>query len=143
MLIKQISVFVENQRGRLSEIMGVLSKNHVDLRAVSLADTSDFGILRMIVPNPDQTVEMLQVNGVTASTTEVIAAELEDHPGALHMVLEVLSKTDISVEYIYAFITRKDKNAYVILRVEDNQRASEALISAGINLLSPDEVYGL
>lgn len=143
MQIHQISVFVENKKGRLSEVMGIIAEGNIDIRALSLADTSDFGILRMIVDNPDKTIAAFREHGVMASITEVIAAELDDHPGALNNVLNVLAKVDISVEYIYAFITRKDQDAYVILRVEDNTAAAAALQEAGIRLLSPDEVYSI
>ena len=143
MLIHQISVFVENKQGRLREVMDVIAGAGIDIRALSLADTSDFGILRMIVDDPGKAAALFRENGIMASVTEVIAAELDDKPGALAHVLSVLAGVDISVEYIYAFITRRDQNAYVILRVEDNEAAAGALTKANISLLSPDEIYSI
>ena len=143
MVIHQISVFVENRHGRLSEILGVLADANIDLRAVSIADTTDFGILRMILTDPDRAIELFRQKGITASRTEVLAAELRDVPGSLHKVLLILGEAGISVEYVYAFITRKDQDAYVILRVEDNAQAAQVLTAAGIKLLNPGEVYGI
>ena len=103
MLIDQISVFVANQPGRLTEITGILSSADIDIRALSVADTSDFGILRLIVNDPAKTVSLLRANGITAKLTKVIAARLDDTPGALHSVLKSLTAAGIPVEYAYAF----------------------------------------
>lgn len=143
MLIHQISVFVENRAGRLADITGVLAENNIDIRALSIADTTDFGILRLIVSQPEKAVEVLKAAGITVSKTEVIAVRLSDEPGALHKILSALRSEDIVVEYVYAFITRKDADACVILRVEDNARAAEALKCAGEMLLTGAEIYGL
>ena len=143
MVIEQVSVFVENKKGALSDILGILAEAGVDLRAISIADTSDFGILRMIVADPDGTLEMFKAKGVTASKTAVTGCKLPDEPGALHKVLKTLCDAGVSVEYIYAFITRRDEDAYVILRVEDNIFAQYVLEKAGHVIMSPDDISGL
>ena len=143
MLIQQISVFVENKQGRLREVTNVLGAAGIDIRALSIADTSDFGILRMIVDKPEKAVALFKENRIMASITEVIGAGLDDKPGALSHVLDVLAGVGISVEYIDAFITRSARDAYVILRVEDNETAAEALTKAGIRLLEANEVCGI
>ncbi|MCL2082293.1 MAG: hypothetical protein FWH04_03530 [Oscillospiraceae bacterium] len=143
MLIDQVSVFVRNSPGQLETVMSVLEGGGIDIRALSLADTSDFGILRIIVNNPGEALDVLQKNGVMAKITEVIAVKLDDKPGGLQRVLSVLSGKGISVEYIYAFITRKDQDACVIMRVENNADAVVALKGASIALLPPEDIYGL
>jgi hypothetical protein len=141
MLIDQLSVFVANRHGRLSEITEILAEANIDIRALSLADTTDFGILRLIVNNPSYAEERLKANGLTVRLTKVIAAKLDDVPGALSKVLRVLTKADISVEYAYAFITPKNADACVILRVEDNEKAIDVLTENGVKLSSPSEIY--
>jgi hypothetical protein len=143
MLIHQISVFVENQTGRLSDITGVLAKHSIDIRALSIADTTDFGILRLIVNQPEKAVDALKAEGITVSKTEVVAVRLRDEPGSLHEILETLRRQDIVVEYAYAFITRQDADACVILRVEDNAKAVEALQAKGETLLTGADLYGM
>lgn len=143
MTIYQISVFVENRVGRLSEITGVLAKEGLDIRAMSIADTSDFGILRLIVDQPDKAVKVLREAGITVSKTEVIAVRLRDEPGGLHEILMQLGEYGITVEYVYAFITRKSEDAYVILRVEDNDRAVQILKENGFETLRDEDVYGI
>lgn len=143
MLISQISVFVENKSGKLSKITGLLSDAKIDIRALSIADTTDFGILRIIVNDPEKAEKVLKENGLTVNKTKVIAVELDDKPGSLHRVLQTLSDSGIGVEYAYAFITRKNDNAYVILRVEESLSAIEILKKAGIKLLQASEVYSI
>jgi len=143
MNIKQISVFVENRPGRLAEITRFLGDNQVDIRALSIADTKDFGILRLIVDEPDKTVQLLKDNGYMVSITHVIAVAMTDEPGSLANVMEILYKNAISVEYMYAFITRNKENAYVIVRVGDNLKAVDILLKNGIQLAKPEDVYAL
>jgi hypothetical protein len=143
MVIDQISVFVENKQGALRDILRILTDGKIDLRAISIADTSDFGILRMIVSDPDDVLRLLQNKGVTASKTQVTGCKLPDQPGALYTVLSTLDDAGISVEYVYAFITRNAENAYVILRVEDNAAAQKTLLAAGHALIDPNEIYSL
>ena len=135
MIISQISVFIENKKGRLHEITDLLAEKKVDIRALSLADTADFGILRLIVNNPELAMKTLLDEGVTVSKTQVIGVKLNDEPGALAKVLDILSEGDIAVEYAYAFITHTKNDACVVLRVEDNDRATQALKQAGISFI--------
>ena len=111
MSVKQISIFVENQPGRLAEITGILGNNHVDIRAMSIADTTDFGILRIVVDNPKKAYEALKEANFTVSLTDVIAIGIEDQPGGLAKAMQVLEADEISVEYMYAFISRNGRNA--------------------------------
>jgi len=143
MLVKQISIFLENRVGRLQEVTGVLADADINIRALSLADTSDFGILRLIVDRPDEAQKALQDGGFTVKENEVIAAEVEDRPGGLAKVLGAFSRAAISLEYMYAFVERKADNAVMIFRVENNARAIKSLQDAGVSLLADSEVYGL
>jgi hypothetical protein len=143
MHVKQISIFLENRVGRLQEVAEVLTKNEINIRALSLADTSDFGILRLIVNKPDEATEILRGSGFTVRGNDVIAAEVEDRPGGLARLLGLFSSNDISVEYMYAFVERMTDNAVMIFRVESIPRAIEALKDAGIALLSNEDVCGL
>lgn len=143
MLIEQISVFVENKLGRLAEITDVLYKEGIDIRALSIADTRDFGILRLIVNNPAAAERALKADGATVSLTKVIGIGIPDEPGGLAHVMQALNSNKISVEYMYAFLSKTDDIAYVILRVEDNERAIEVLQEKGIKVLQKDEVYDM
>lgn len=143
MNIKQISVFVENKPGRLARITRFLGDNKVDIRAMSIADTRDFGILRLIVDDPEKTVDMLKKEGYTVSITKVIAVALNDKPGGLADIMEILYQNAISVEYMYAFITRTKDNAYVILRVEDNVKAIDILTKNEVKMAKSEEIYSL
>ena len=139
MLIKQLSVFVENQPGKLAEITGILAEKKVDIRALSIADTTHFGILRLIVSNPEQAEDALKEQGYTVSLTDVIGVGVEDRPGGLAEALAVLNEKGIAVEYMYAFVSKAEKTAYVILRVEDNDHALRVLKENNVTVLS--EVY--
>lgn len=141
MAISQISVFVENRPGRLADITAVLAKNSIDIRALSVADTSDYGILRLIVNDPKSAVEALRSEGMTTSATQVLGIIIPDEPGGLARAIKVLSDAQISVEYAYAFITPSVGNAYVIIRVEDNDKASKILKGAGIELIEQDDIF--
>ena len=143
MFIHQISVFVENKSGALSGITGALAEAGIDIRALSIADTTDFGILRLIAGDPDRAFAVLREAGFTVSRTEVIGVRMDDKAGALHNVLELLNRADIALEYVYAFLTRKSGSAYVILRVKDNAKAAAALEAGGVELLEASEVYGI
>ena len=143
MIIKQISVFVENKAGRLAEITTLLAEAGVDIRALSVADTNDFGILRLIVNDPDKAEEMLKEHGYTVALTKVLATGIHDQPGGLAAPMKTLFEHHISVEYMYAFISKSVDTAYVILRVEDNERAAQVLQESGVKLVPEDEVYGM
>ena len=141
MAISQISVFVENRPGRLADITAVLAKNNIDIRALSVADTSDYGILRLIVNDPKSAVEALRSEGMTASATQVLGIIIPDEPADLRALSRCFHDAQISVEYAYAFITPSVGNAYVIIRVEDNDKASEILKGAGIELIEQDDIF--
>ncbi len=141
MAISQISVFVENRPGRLADITAVLAENGIDIRALSIADTSDYGILRLIVNNPDDAVLVLKKEGMTASATQVLGIAIPDEPGGFAKAIRVLADADISVEYAYAFITPNIGKAYVIIRVENNEKAAATLTRAGIELIDQAEIF--
>lgn len=142
MLIKQLSIFVENKSGRLAEITAIMAQAGVDIRALSIADTTDFGILRIIVDKPDIAAEALKNAGLTVSLTNVIAIGIEDRPGGFAKAMKALNDARISVEYMYAFISRDQGRACVLLRVENNEAAIEVLQNTpDVELLSEDKIY--
>lgn len=143
MFIKQLSIFVENKPGRLAEITSVLEKNNIDIRALSIADTKDFGILRLIVNNPDVAESALKEAGYTVSLTQVIAIGISDKPGGLAKTMSVLYSNHISVEYMYAFLSKSDDTAFVILRVENNEKAIEVLQNNGLQILESSSIYSM
>lgn len=143
MYIKQLSIFVENKPGRLAEITAVLEQNKIDIRALSISDTKDFGILRLIVTDPGVAEKSLKEAGYTVSLTQVIAIGIADEPGSLAKAMSILYNSHVSVEYMYAFLSKTNNNASVILRVNDNAQAVEALASGGIKILQDDEVRSL
>ena len=143
MSIKQITVFVENKQGSLVSITDSLAKNEVNLRALSIAETEDFGVLRMIVNNEDVAEKTLADNGYLIKVTDVVGVKIGDQPGKLTSALKVLDDAKINVEYLYAFMARTDKHAYVVLRVEDNAKAETALEDAGFHLVTDADVAKL
>lgn len=142
MLIKQISIFLENKRGRLAQVTRVLGDNNINIRALSIADTTDFGILRLIVNQPERAMEVLQQNGFAVRANDVIAIEAEDKPGGLAKVLSLLDKRGISIEYMYAFVGNSpSKNAMVIFRVENPESALEILKDEDVHISPSYDVY--
>lgn len=140
-MIKQISIFVENKPGRLKAMTNILKENDIDIRALSIADTKDFGILRLIVNDPDKACDALKNAECTVTITNVLAVGIDDNPGGLAKVMDTLFENSISVEYMYAFVSKSDDLAYVILRVADNKKAAEILENANIKLLTSQEIY--
>jgi hypothetical protein len=140
MKVKQISIFLENKSGRLATVTRILGENGINIRALSLADTTDFGILRLIVDNPDQAWKVLKANDFTVSETEVIAVQMSDQPGGLARILKTLEDIRINIEYMYAFVGRAGADAVVVFRVEAIDRAVELLQQAGIKLLQAEEI---
>lgn len=138
MAIKQLSVLVDNKKGALADITDLLAKADVDLRAMSIADTQDYGILRLIVSDINKAVEVLTATEVIATITEVIAVAIDDRPGGLARVLRVLADNHINMEYLYAFTAASRDHAYVVFRVEDNAAAEKVLTDNGIPLLEGD-----
>jgi len=143
MRVEQISVFLENRAGRLAEITRVLGDAGVNIRALSLADTSDFGILRLIVSDNEKAKEALKEHGFTVGKTSVVAVEVEDRPGGLNRILEILSKAAVNVEYMYAFVQHSGANALMIFRFDDIDAAVKVLTDNDIKVLEGNTVYTL
>lgn len=141
MPIKQISIFVENKPGRLADITAILAKRDIDIRALSIADTTDYGILRLIVSKPDKAVEVIREEGMTVSATNVLGIAIPDEPGGFAKAIAVLAENEISVEYAYAFITPRVGEAYIILRVAENDLAADVLTKAGIRLIEQVDIF--
>lgn len=142
MSIRQLSVFVQNEAGRLQEITDCLYLNNIDIRALSIAETQEFGILRLIVDDIDKAVAALQEEGYVVKITEVIGCKLEDRPGGLAKIVKVISEIGVNMEYMYAFLTKTD-SAYLVLRVEDNEAVEKALQERNIPLLKEEDVTAL
>ena len=138
MLIKQISAFVENKKGRLYSLTQTLADHNIDLKALSIADTSEFGILRCIVNDPDKALEVLRGEGFTASMTPVLGIEVEDTPGGLAQVLKVLHE-----KYLYSFVGTRSENAIVIFHVKETEKAFEILQNAGLKMLTGEMIYNI
>jgi len=141
MKAEQISVFLENKSGRLAEVMRVLGAAQVNIRALSIADTSDFGILRIIVNDREKALETLKANNFTVSLTDVVAIEVPDTPGGLAEILDLLDAQKVNVEYMYAFIERHSDAAVIIFRFDETDKAIEILQKAGITILGSKEIY--
>ena len=139
--IKQISIFVENQPGKLAELTRLLADADIDLRTLSLADTRDFGILRVIVNKPDDAEKLLRENGWTFKVTSVIGIKVPDVPGGVASVLEALNEANLNVEYMYAFVNRTPGRADTIIRVDEEEAAMQALRRHGIEILTAEEAY--
>lgn len=141
MLINQLSVFVENKPGRLAAVIEALGENNINMSALSLADTSEYGILRIIVDNPDGAAEILKGIGVVVKVTKVLAISMDDTPGGLSKILDIFLKNEINVDYMYAFVGKTEKKAVMVVKVSDAKKAEEVLQNAGIATLSADEAY--
>ena len=143
MKVEQISVFLENKAGRLAEVADVLGREGINIRALSLADTTDFGILRLIVNDRERAKKALKEAGFTVGITQVIAVEVEDKPGGLAKILKLLADEGINVEYMYAFVERSSGNAVLIFKFEDLDKAIEVLQSHGVRVIPGERVYSL
>jgi hypothetical protein len=143
MRAEQISVFLENKAGRLAEVTGILSEANVNIRALALADTSDFGVLRLIVDNNVKAVEALKNRGFTVGRTDVLAVEVEDKPGGLHRILDMLHKAQINVEYMYAFVQHSGENAVMIFRFDNIDEAVRVLEENNVKVINGSKVYTL
>lgn len=140
-MIKQISVFLENKSGRLVRVTQVLGEAGINIRGVSIADTSDFGILRMIVDQPDKALTELKEKGIMATVTEVIAMEVPDTPGGLAKVLAYLDEVGINIEYLYSFIEKPTHNAIIMMRVERIADALEVLKKKNVPIVTGEQIY--
>ena len=143
MLITQISVFIENQPGNLGEVTQVLADNGVDMSALSLADTTDFGILRLIVDDPERAAAVLREHHFIVKLTDVVAAVMDDRPGGLTAILSLLADANVSVEYLYAFVGNRDGHAVVVMRTDDPEATLAALAAHHVSVLAPKDVYRL
>lgn len=141
MSVKQISVFIENKKGSLAEVTKFIADNKINLKALSIADTQDFGILRIITDKPDEARQMLKNEGYTVTATSVLAVALTDAPGSMAAILSVLSDSDVSVEYTYAFMSKVEGKAYMIFRVDDNDKATKALVASNIAVINQEDIF--
>jgi hypothetical protein len=143
MKVEQISIFLENKSGRLADVASVLAQAGINIRALSLADTTDFGILRLIVNDTEKAKQVLKENGFTVGKTEVIAVEVLDRPGGLADILSIMKNNGINVEYMYAFVQKSGGNAIIIFRFDELEKAIDTLQKGGIRILKGEEVYAL
>lgn len=143
MAIKQLTVFVQNKKGTVVSVTEILAANNINLRALSIAETQDFGILRLIVNDEAAAEKVLKENGYLIKVIDVVGVKIGDEPGKLTAALGVLDRANVNVEYLYAFMARTEKHAYVVLRVEDNEEAEEILASAGFKLISEADINKL
>jgi hypothetical protein len=143
MKVEQISIFLENKPGGLEEATRILKDADVNIRTLSLADTSDFGILRLIVNDVEKASAVLKEQGLRVSRTTVVAVQVPDRPGGLHSILAILSKNGVNVEYLYAFVERSGQDAVIIFRFDDPDQAIEVLKKNGLSVLPGAKLYGL
>lgn len=140
MLIKQISIFLPNQKGHLARVTQALLANHIDIRAIVAFDTADFGILRAIVTEPDRALEVLKAEGFVAKVSKVIVVEPEDRTGSLHEIFALLAEQGMNIDYTYSFVMRKGEMPYFVLKVEELERAVDVLAAAGVKIINKNEV---
>jgi hypothetical protein len=143
MNVEQISIFLENKSGRLAEVTGVLSDAGINIRALYLADTADFGILRLIVNDTEKARQVLRDRGFTVEKTRVVAIEVPDRPGGLSTILNTIKDEGINVEYMYAFVEKSGENAIVIFRFDEIERSIDTLRNAGVRILGGEELSAL
>lgn len=141
MLVKQVSAFIENKAGRLNEIADVLAKSNIDISALSLADTTDYGIVRMIVCDPEKAVLALRESGVVCKITETLAIAIDDTPGGFAKGLEILTNNGIEIKYMYACISHAEGKALMILSVDDPEKADKLIASTDAGKVNPSEIY--
>jgi len=139
----QISVFLENKSGRLAEVLRALAGAGVNIRALSLAETIDYGVLRLIVDKPHEARKALGDAGFTVSETEVIAVEMPDRPGGLAGIVDLVTEKGLNIEYLYAFVGRRGENAIVVFRIDEVAAALAALQGGGVRILSADELAAI
>ncbi len=139
-MITQLSIFIENKLGRLLEIISILGKNNINIRALSLADKANYGILRIIVDKKNEALTILKGNNISVKETEVLAIEVDDKPGGLASVLKIFFDNGINVEYMYAFVEKKGEKALVVFRVEEIKKAEEILKKNNVRTLIEKEI---
>lgn len=143
MKIKQLSVFLENKKGRLFEVCRLLGADDVNIRALTIAETENFGVLRIVVDKAEQAAKLLGDNNFTANITDVVAVEVDDKPGGLASVLEVLAESDVNIEYMYGFVEKFSDSALLVFRFEDIELATDILTRNKIKVVSEKEIEGL
>lgn len=143
MKITQISVFLENKKGRLFEAAATLGQAHVDIKALTIAENEDFGVLRLIVDKPDQALTALKESGFVASLTDIVAVEVSDRPGGLAEVLAILNEQDLNVEYMYAFVEKTEDKAIVVFRFDNIDKAVTVLTNNNIRVIGKKDIEGL
>jgi hypothetical protein len=143
MKVEQISIFLENKAGRLAEVTRILGDADINIRALSLADTSDFGILRLIVNDNEKAKQVLKEHGFTMGRTEVVAVEVEDRPGGLNRILRILFEAGINVEYMYAFVQQSGQNAVLIFRFDEIDTAVDVLMRKGVTVIEGRKLYAM
>jgi hypothetical protein len=143
MTVNQVSVFVENKMGTMSAITKLLAENNINMRGMIVADTEDYGILRLIVSDAARTVQVLKDHGIIAVLTPVLAVEIPDVPGGLAEVMTILAEGEVNVEYVYAFLADRGNRAHVVFRVEDNAVAEKVLEKGGVKTLSEEDLAAL
>ncbi len=141
--IKQISLFVENKPGRMAKVSKTLSDAGVNIRALTIAEAGDFGVIRMVVDDPEKGYTVLKDNGFTVSTTDVLAVEMKDTPGGLYEIVNALGESGVNVDYAYAFVTAKAERAMLILRVDDLAKARAALGGKGVKIATKEEIQAI
>ena len=139
-MLNQISVFVENKAGRLASVMKILKDNSIDIRALTIADTTDFGIVRLVVKDAENALKILKDNGCSATITKVVAFSVPDQPGGMYSVIDAFEEAGINIEYCYSLVTSKEGSASAIVRVADDAKAVEVLNKKGISLISEEEI---
>jgi hypothetical protein len=143
MKLTQISVFLENRKGRLYDVCSLLGKTSINIRALTIAETESFGVLRIVVDKSDLAIKTLKANGFVANLTDVIAVEVGDKPGGLAAILKVFADSDVNVEYMYGFVEKFSDNALLVFRFEDVEKAQKILVDKGVKVVTRKEIEGL
>ena len=143
MKVEQISIFIENKSGRLSEVTAILFESEINILALTLLDTSDFGVMRLIVDKTELAVRSLKDNGFTVSKTEVVAVQVADRPGGLHHILSIIKETGINLEYMYDYVRHINNDAILIIRFDDMENATQALREHGVRVIDADTLFAL
>jgi hypothetical protein len=143
MYTKQVSIFLENRKGRLAEVTKLLTDEQINIRALSMADMADFGVLRLIVNDRERCLRVLKAHDFAVQVTDVIAAEIDDKPGGLHRIINALDRDNLNIEYMYAFFEKNSDNAIVVLKINDAARAVDAMKKNGISILQDNVIQDL
>jgi len=143
MKITQISIFLENKRGRLFQVCSLLGQNNINIRALTIAESEGFGVLRVVVDKPQEAMKLLKSNDIVASLTDIVAVEVDDQPGGLANILRIFSENDINVEYMYGFVEKFSDKPLMVFRVENPDRGTALLIQNNIKIIREDDLRNL